>query len=346
MTERHLMIQMRCVGWIAATCLLAGCAASTASYPIRQRARGYDTTKLDEDYREEHEYIQRRREAAGTPDVFLKEFWPECYDPSLGSYMAERCAAQWRVLRERAEAGVQPSNLVGLAFSGGGIRSANFSLGVLQGLDVQRVLPQLDYLSAVSGGAYMAGWVQAHLGGDQHGSCSGNPQDGPAGFCYDDLNYKVAAKDFHDLLDGSGDNVEHLRTHAGFLNQGGWFEATKAVWSYAWRWPFNFVVDVVVHVKGRINLFHPIAIYYDRLEETYFRGDPPKGPNSPPAKRALALREVNFNTTTPYTIINGNLVNQGCSRQAAEDSGVRGSGPVEPGPGAENPRRPVPPRQA
>lgn len=45
--------------------------------------------------------------------------------------------------------------LVGLALSGGGIRSATYCLGVLQALAHKGVLPQVDYLSTVSGGGYI-----------------------------------------------------------------------------------------------------------------------------------------------------------------------------------------------
>lgn len=50
---------------------------------------------------------------------------------------------------------------VGLALSGGGIRSATFNLGLLQGLNDLKVLGLLDYLSTVSGGGYIGGWWTA-----------------------------------------------------------------------------------------------------------------------------------------------------------------------------------------
>ena len=53
--------------------------------------------------------------------------------------------------------------LVGLAFSGGGIRSATFNLGVLQGLADLGLLPMFDYLSTVSGGGYIGGWLSAWI---------------------------------------------------------------------------------------------------------------------------------------------------------------------------------------
>jgi len=46
--------------------------------------------------------------------------------------------------------------LSGLGISGGGIRSASFGLGVLQALYRARKIDDLDYLSSVSGGGYIA----------------------------------------------------------------------------------------------------------------------------------------------------------------------------------------------
>jgi hypothetical protein len=56
------------------------------------------------------------------------------------------------------------SKLQGICFSGGGIRSATFNLGVLQGLAKLGLLSHFDYLSTVSGGGYihewLAGWIK------------------------------------------------------------------------------------------------------------------------------------------------------------------------------------------
>jgi hypothetical protein len=52
-------------------------------------------------------------------------------------------------------------DLCGLAISGGGIRSATFGLGVLQGLSSIGLLRKFDYLSTVSGGGYIGSWLSA-----------------------------------------------------------------------------------------------------------------------------------------------------------------------------------------
>jgi hypothetical protein len=46
-----------------------------------------------------------------------------------------------------------------LCISGGGIRSATFALGALQGLAEQGLLAEFDYLSTVSGGGYIGSWL-------------------------------------------------------------------------------------------------------------------------------------------------------------------------------------------
>lgn len=94
--------------------------------------------------------------------------------PSVEVPFAEAQAVQYRRQGLFADSGVSPSRW-GLAFSGGGIRSATFCLGVLQGLakrssaassdtGLQKGVPLLgrfDYLSTVSGGGYIGGFFSA-----------------------------------------------------------------------------------------------------------------------------------------------------------------------------------------
>jgi hypothetical protein len=62
----------------------------------------------------------------------------------------------------RLESGsIARDQLMGLAFSGGGIRSATFNLGVLQALAELKLLKEFDYLSTVSGGGYIGSWLTA-----------------------------------------------------------------------------------------------------------------------------------------------------------------------------------------
>jgi hypothetical protein len=52
-------------------------------------------------------------------------------------------------------------HVTALCLSGGGIRSASVSIGVLQGLARLGLLERFDYLSTVSGGGYAGGWLSA-----------------------------------------------------------------------------------------------------------------------------------------------------------------------------------------
>jgi hypothetical protein len=103
-------------------------------------------------------------------------------------------------------------SMIGLALSGGGIRSATFSLGVLQALARHGILKHLDYISTVSGGGYIGAGLTWWLSGK-----AGNAQ-----------SYGVAAASFPY---GTGDPVHpaesttpcltHLRDNASYLVPGG-----------------------------------------------------------------------------------------------------------------------------
>src|SRR5256885_13304611 len=71
-----------------------------------------------------------------------------------------------------------------LCLSGGGVRSAVFNLGILQGLARCGLLDKFDYLSTVSGGGFIGSWLSAwiHRDGGGVGSVAGQlsrPPDYP-----------------------------------------------------------------------------------------------------------------------------------------------------------------------
>jgi len=104
----------------------------------------------------------------------------------------------WIAARRKAADLPPPADdLVGLAFSGGGIRSATFNLGVLQALEAGGVLRRVDYLSSVSGGGYAAScysWLRAKLAAVPSGGVFAAP-----------------------LADGSGNVLDWLRAHGKYL---------------------------------------------------------------------------------------------------------------------------------
>lgn len=105
---------------------------------------------------------------------------------------------------------IRPSakgELVGLALSGGGVRSATFNLGVLQALARRGVLRCCDYLSTVSGGGYI-------------GSCLSSLLDNPeASVDAERFPFRFQRKTRPD----EQETVKHLREHGNFLAVKGTF---------------------------------------------------------------------------------------------------------------------------
>ena len=92
---------------------------------------------------------------------------PPSPPPTINEVLQEEFAqvATSRALRlDPSEYHVPPEHsCIGLAFSGGGIRSATFNLGILQALAKSKLLSKFDYLSTVSGGGYIGGWLMAWM---------------------------------------------------------------------------------------------------------------------------------------------------------------------------------------
>jgi predicted acylesterase/phospholipase RssA len=72
----------------------------------------------------------------------------------MDSRLMRKRPTGWRFMPGR-------SGQTALCLSGGGIRSAAFGLGILQGLARHGLLDQFYYLSIVSGGGYIASWLTA-----------------------------------------------------------------------------------------------------------------------------------------------------------------------------------------
>ena len=104
--------------------------------------------------------------------------------------------------RRRLRGHVAPGghNAVGLALSGGGIRSATFSLGVVQVLADRGLLRSVDFLSTVSGGGYTGSFLTARLGENEpfaDVAGSGGPDPGPIRYLRHHAKY-LSAVDLKD----------------------------------------------------------------------------------------------------------------------------------------------------
>lgn len=101
------------------------------------------------------------------------------------------------------------NGLVGLALSGGGVRSTTYALGVLQRLAKLGALRFVDLLSTASGGGYLgASWSSLAADGSDYGSGEAN------------FPFKFIDNDEHpdrQLFDRESDAVRHLRAHGNWL---------------------------------------------------------------------------------------------------------------------------------
>jgi hypothetical protein len=137
------------------------------------------------------------------------------------SYLAER-----RRLSEPSLPKGAAARPLGLALSGGGIRSATFNLGVLQALASFKVLPKIDYLSTVSGGGYIGSCLSSLLSRRE----GAGPCDEEQAYLIDPSQGQVprfgTAREhfpFNTEADGPGEphsgakQLRHLRTHGDFI---------------------------------------------------------------------------------------------------------------------------------
>lgn len=83
-------------------------------------------------------------------------------------------------------------NLVGIALSGGGVRSATINLGFLQVMNKPGLLKQADYISSVSGGGYIGSYIHSKL---RKNTSADNP--------YSELFLK--------------EDIDHFRNHGKYL---------------------------------------------------------------------------------------------------------------------------------
>ena len=169
-------------------------------------------------------------------------------------------APSWR--RKTLEA-----QLIGLALSGGGIRSATFNLGLLQALAKADLLRHFDYLSTVSGGGYIGSCLTSLLHSnvqpsrkkkDDRESDSGG-ESGASGQSDADkidvsAGLSVRAEEFpfrfEDAQPGDErEELKHLRSHGSYLLPSGRLLSLEF-----WRLIGMYLTGVVV------NNFVPLAI--------------------------------------------------------------------------------------
>ncbi|MFT3780944.1 MAG: patatin-like phospholipase family protein [Nibricoccus sp.] len=113
---------------------------------------------------------------------------------------ALRAAEAERISIRRAQNQINPNApLVGVALSGGGIRSATFCVGVFQALARLKLVRRIDFLSTVSGGGYFGSFLGASFSRENASA--------------DEVE--------HELSDNNSWSVDWLRENGRFLSPNG-----------------------------------------------------------------------------------------------------------------------------
>lgn len=191
---------------------------------LRGYAREFHRMAYGSEWREEADVVPAAIDAADLAflDQPLPYGIPEdsevngCIPKELARKINDAEREEIEVRREATGSGCKPGyDAVGLAFSGGGIRSATFSLGVAQVLADRGLIHDVDFLSTVSGGGYVGGFLARRLG-------EGTPQ-----------------KDLGGSQGPDPRAIQYLRLRAKYL-------AANSLWD-AWGMVFSTVAGMLMN---------------------------------------------------------------------------------------------------
>lgn len=172
-----------------------------------------------------------------------------------------------------SERGADSNQLIGLAFSGGGIRSSTFNLGVLQALADKKLISCFDYLSTVSGGGYIGAWFSALI--NRRVLINRNTTElTEAGNITPDEN-KDAVKDVEEQLlctsrqTSEPPEIYFLRSFSNYLTpKTGLFSLdTFAAFSV---WLTNTVLNQIVLISSIVAIFTVINFFYILPNKWFF----------------------------------------------------------------------------
>ena len=152
---------------------------------------------------------------------------------------------------------VQMNDQAALCLSGGGIRSAAFSLGVIQVLAYRGLLTQFQYMSTVSGGGYIGGWLSRWIAQD-------GQQDGQQ----DAVNIETVLARKDEIL-----QVSNLRANSNFLTPKTGITSADT-WTGILLWVRNVLLNWTVFIPALIfavlvpNLYLALMTWFAELGQT------------------------------------------------------------------------------
>ncbi|HEX4145840.1 MAG TPA: patatin-like phospholipase family protein [Pirellulales bacterium] len=143
-----------------------------------------------------------------------------------------------------------PHDLVGLALSGGGIRSAALGLGVLKGLHECRLLKFIDYLSTVSGGSYIGSAFSSAI-------CTAQP---PGADKHNKGKHNRILNDDWFPLDGTAEDGDGLSGPVKRIIYGGKY--LKRPWEATNKYLIGLCVNLLLALSGLVFIASLIAIVW------------------------------------------------------------------------------------
>jgi hypothetical protein len=156
-----------------------------------------------------------------------------------------------------------------VCFSGGGIRSATFNLGVLQTLAEIGLLEQVDYLSTVSGGGYIHQWLAAWL--RRAAKNEANPNN-----AFETVNTALVAHPRSVLPGTEPTQISFLRRFSNYLTpEKGVFSADT--WTLIAIWMRNTFLNQLVLITGLVMILSTLRLVLAQFHEVtpLFREDGP-----------------------------------------------------------------------
>jgi hypothetical protein len=245
-----------------------------------------ETTTLETEFeREEWRRIERRRQVAFATSATTSNGDPsQTADPTptdgdalTGKESGARAAAMPGAKsdgnhgRSTAQDGVQrPENLVGLALSGGGLRSALFNDGFLQALSHKGLLRYVDYLCSVSGGGYIAGHLMTYTRPRGASASESSKTPHPTKGAGQTGEVQLAEQNFHDRevsqlgrqADTGEETLHHLPAIGSYLNRTSEFFAGYCL---------HQLPVFVLYISLVGTLATMLAIWYRSFDEPIFR---------------------------------------------------------------------------
>jgi hypothetical protein len=166
-------------------------------------------TEIAHEMDEHRKAMERHKEGKAVPEETLRR---RAENRVEGSFTERRAAKQKQryltLVNEKFTAELYkhihdlPEKRTALCFSGGGIRSASFGLGIVQGLARYGLLERFDYLSTVSGGGYLGSWLSAWIHRERLEHVITALKNAPA----------------KNKLQPEPEPIRHLRSYSNYLN--------------------------------------------------------------------------------------------------------------------------------